>query len=258
MALQLRQIALVARELEPVLQDLTAIFGIERCFIDPGVGVFGLENTLMPVGRNFIEVVAPVQENTAAGRYLDRRQGDGGYMVILHADSKDTQARVIEQAAANKVRIAHEIEHGDWHVVQFHPGDLQASFIDVETDAQNDFQGTWHAAGGDGWQDKVRQDVTVDFTGVELQSPDPLALAELWARVLGSEVERLDQAYGVALNNAILRFVQSRDDRGPGLVGVDVDVKDLQHVLAAARERDCYVNDGQVEVCGVRWYLNQV
>ena len=46
MTLQLRQIALVARELEPVLDDLTAILGINRCFVDPGVGVFGLENTL--------------------------------------------------------------------------------------------------------------------------------------------------------------------------------------------------------------------
>ena len=68
MTIQLRQIALVAAKLEPVLQDLEAVFGLARAHIDPGVAVFGLENTLMPVGRNFFEVVAPVQENTAAGR----------------------------------------------------------------------------------------------------------------------------------------------------------------------------------------------
>ena len=44
-----------------------------------GSAEFGLENTLMPVGRNFLEVVAPIQEGTAAGRYLDRRGGNGGY-----------------------------------------------------------------------------------------------------------------------------------------------------------------------------------
>ena len=65
MTIQLRQICLVARQLEPVIQDLTAILGINRCFVDPGVGVFGLENTLMPIGRNFLEVVAPIEENTA-------------------------------------------------------------------------------------------------------------------------------------------------------------------------------------------------
>ena len=78
MTLQLRQICLVAERLAPVVSDLTEIFGIKPCYVDPGVGVFGLENTLMPIGRNFLEVVAPIQEGTAAGRYLDRRNGDGG------------------------------------------------------------------------------------------------------------------------------------------------------------------------------------
>ena len=73
MSLHLRQIALVARELAPVIDDLSAIFGIKPCFVDPGVKVFGLENTLLAVGRNFLEVVAPIEDNTAGGRYLDRR-----------------------------------------------------------------------------------------------------------------------------------------------------------------------------------------
>ena len=71
MSIQLRQICLVARELEPVLDDLTDILGINRCYVDPAVGAFGLENTLMPIGVNFLEVVAPVEENTAGGLYLD-------------------------------------------------------------------------------------------------------------------------------------------------------------------------------------------
>ncbi len=87
MTIQLRQICLVARELQPVIEDLTQVLGINTCYVDPGVGKFGLENTLMPVGRNFLEVVAPVEENTAGGRYLDRRNGDGGYMVITQADT---------------------------------------------------------------------------------------------------------------------------------------------------------------------------
>ena len=60
MTIQLRQICLVARELKPVIEDLTSILGINACYVDPGVGVFGLENTLMAVGRNFLEVVAPM------------------------------------------------------------------------------------------------------------------------------------------------------------------------------------------------------
>ena len=91
MTIQLRQICLVARDLASVIDDLTHILGINTCFIDPGVGRFGLENTLLPIGRNFLEVVAPIEENTAGGRYLQRRNGDGGYMVICQADNRQNQ-----------------------------------------------------------------------------------------------------------------------------------------------------------------------
>ena len=128
MTLQLRQICLVAAQLAPVISNLTQIFGIKPCYVDPGVGVFGLENTLMPIGRNFLEVVAPIQEGTAAGRYLDRRSGDGGYMVITQADSKAAQQTARQRALDQGVRIAHETERDDWHLIQFHPGDLQAAF----------------------------------------------------------------------------------------------------------------------------------
>ena len=104
MKIQLRQICLVARELEPVIEDLTDVLGINQCYVDPGVGIFGLENALMPVGRNFLEVVAPIQEGTAAGRYLDRRGGNGGYMVITQADSRETQQRVRQNALDNGVQ----------------------------------------------------------------------------------------------------------------------------------------------------------
>ena len=48
MTIQLRQICLVAEQLAPVIDDLTAILGIHSCYVDPGVGKFGLENNLMP------------------------------------------------------------------------------------------------------------------------------------------------------------------------------------------------------------------
>ena len=91
MTIQLRQICLVAEHLAPVIDDLTTILGINSCYVDPGVGIFGLENNLMAVGRNFLEVVAPTQPNTAGGRYLERRGGDGGYMVITKIDTFENQ-----------------------------------------------------------------------------------------------------------------------------------------------------------------------
>lgn len=255
MTIQLRQICLVANQLAPVVEDLTDILGIHPCYVDPGVGVFGLENTLMPIGVNFLEVVAPVQDNTAAGRYLARRQGDGGYMVITQADSYATHADVRQRALDNAVRIAHEHEQGPWKNCQLHPGDMQAAFLEIEADQYNDFGGYWHPVGGTGWEDKVNPSITIDWTGVELQGNDPLELAELWGRVAGLPIERNGSQYVMAFNNAIVRFVEARDGRGPGLSGVDIKVADREHILSRARARGCYVDDGQVTICGTHWYL---
>lgn len=256
MTIQLRQICLVANKLEPVLQDLTAILGINRCYVDPGVGHFGLENTLMPIGRNFLEVVAPIQENTAGGRYLERRHGDGGYMVITQADSRETQLKVRQNALDHGVRVAHESERDGWHLCQLHPGDLIASFLEVESDQHNDFNGFWNPVGGTGWEDKVKQDVTNDFKGVELQSKDPVGLAELWGNVAGLPVERRGAELAMELNNVTLRFVEEEDGRGAGLGGLDITVADRDHVLREAKARDCYVSDDRVDICGTRWYLH--
>ncbi len=48
MRLRLRQIALVAEKLEPVVDDLRSVLGLEVCYRDPGVERFGLENALVP------------------------------------------------------------------------------------------------------------------------------------------------------------------------------------------------------------------
>jgi len=257
MTIQLRQICLVARELEPVIQDLTDILGINRCYVDPGVGNFGLENTLMPIGRNFLEVVAPITEGTAGGRYLERRNGDGGYMVITQADSRDSQLAIRQSALDNGVRVAFESDRGDWNLCQLHPGDMKAAFLEIESDAHNDFNGHWHPVGGLGWEDKVKQDVTVNFIGVELQSNDPVGLAELWGKVAGLPVERRGAELAMEFNNATIRFVEDEDGRGPGLGGLDISVANRDHILSTAKDRGCYISDDRVDICGTRWYLNE-
>lgn len=257
MTIHLRQICLVATKLEPVIEDLTAILGINRCYVDPGVGAFGLENTLLALGRNFLEVVAPIQENTAAGRYLDRRQGDGGYMVITQADSFENQQAARQRALDSGVRVAHESVRDDWNLCQLHPGDLEAAFLELESDQHNDFDGYWMPVGGTGWEDQVKQDITQDFIGVELQAHDPAALAEKWATIIGADFGAVDESIVVPLNNVQLRFVEIKDDRGPGLAGLDIAVNNREQILDQAKQRNCYVNDSQVDICGTRFYLHE-
>lgn len=246
----------MARDLAPVINELETILGISRCYVDPGVAAFGLENTLLPVGRNFLEVVAPTEGGTAGGRYLDRRQGDGGYMVICQADSKENQQIVRSRALERDIRIAMESERASWNICQLHPRDMIAAFLEIDWDSHDDFRGNWEPAGGVGWEDKVKQDWTVDYLGVELQGEDPLALAEIWGAVLDVEPENHGDNYTLSLNNVSLRFVREQDGRGAGLGGVDLKVADRDSILAQARLRNAYVSDDRVDICGTRFYLH--
>ncbi len=255
MTIHLRQICLVARELDSTIDDLEHILGIHRCHIDPGVGKWGLVNTLLPIGRNFLEVVAPVEDNTAAGRYLDRRGGDGGYMVICQADAKETQQAVRQRALDNGVRIAWEADRGGWNICQIHPGDMKAAFFEIDWDESNDVGGNWEPAGGLQWQDKVDRSVTADYAAVELQGPDPAGLAELWGKVADLPVRRDGAVLSMAFDNVDVRFVEAADGRGYGLGGLDLKVADRERILVRARERGAYVADDEVNVCGVRFRL---
>lgn len=255
MAIHLRQICLVAGKLGPVAADLEAVFGTPICHVDPGVGKFGLENFLMAFGTQFIEVVAPLKEGTAAGRYLQRRGGDGGYMVITQVPDKVEQDAIRTNAAANKVRVAYDSDRGDWHLMQLHPGDMRAAFLEVEWDSEADVVGNWHPAGGKDWMDKASIGSAAAVTGVELQSDEPEALAQHWAAVAGLSVEMRDGVPGVALANAVLKFVRATDGRGAGLGAVDVKVSDIAHVLAAAEKRGLRVSDTEVRVAGTRFNL---
>jgi hypothetical protein len=257
MTIQLRQICLVAQDLASVIDNLTHILGINTCFIDPGVGRFGLENTLLPIGRNFLEVVAPIEENTAGGRYLQRRNGDGGYMVICQADNRQNQQVLRQRALDNGVRIAHEADRKTWHICQLHPGDMIASFFEYTWDENEDFNNNWPPAGGLGWTDQVKQDVTIGYLAVELQSPDPVRLAEKWGQVLDTAVNRDGEILSLDLNNSTIRFVEAFDGRGAGLGGIDLLVRNRDSILQAAEKRGCYISDEQVDICGTRFYLKQ-
>src|SRR6266436_5398744 len=91
--LRLRQICLAAPHLEPVISDIAAIMGLSVCYRDGNVAKYGLENALLPVNTILLEVVAPFREGTAAGRFIDKPEGRGGYMAIFCCDDPDEREK---------------------------------------------------------------------------------------------------------------------------------------------------------------------
>lgn len=251
--LRLRQICLVASELAKPVEDLKQIFGLNTCFHDPNVAKYGLENALLPIGSNFLEVVAPFREGTAAGRYLERRHGDGGYMVILQCDdAADRERRMLDL----KVRIANRLDYGTYLGLQLHPKDTGGAILETSTDPRSTAaDGPWHPAGDD-WASAVRTDITTDLIGAELQSGDPGDLAARWARILDTPLQNDAQGNpALVLENAELRFIPADDGRGEGLSGLDIRVADRGYIFREAESRGCDTTDDTVIVCGVRFKL---
>ena len=214
MALRLRQLALVARELEPAVKRLCATLGVDVCYRDPGVGAFGLRNALMAIGDTFLEVVSPMQEGTTAGRLLDRRGGDGGYMVLLQTDALAADRARFERVGA---RVVWEIEIEDIAAVHLHPKDVGAAIVSFDQPTPPD---SWRWAGPE-WRQHRHVERVSAIVGAELQSAEPAALARRWAEVLGRPCRALGgDAHAIELDGAELRFVPDVDGRGPGLAAV--------------------------------------
>ena len=247
MWIRLRQIALVARELRPVIDDLSAVLGTEPCYVDPGVGVFGLENTLVPIGNQFMEVVAPIKEGTAGGRYLERRGGDGGYMVICQTND---HAAVRAQVEKLGVRVAwgfeskHKddlgTEHIEYRCMQLHPRDTSATFFEIDEqcgDRALELDGPWEPAGAN-WQRVKNTEVSQGIVAAELQVDDPQAVATRWGEIASIDVVADANGHpSLALDNATLRFVPITDGRGEGLGAIDVLVSSAEDVRARAQAR---------------------
>src|SRR5436190_14026376 len=129
--MRLRQIALVAEDLERARADITAVLGLGGAFADPGVKAFGLVNAVWPVGDTFLEVVSPKQPGTTAGRLLEKRGGDGGYMAIFQVpDIAEARARL----AATHVRTVwnHDAKDGTVGATHLHPRDIGGAIVSVD------------------------------------------------------------------------------------------------------------------------------
>ena len=247
--IRLRQICLVAPRLEPVIADITGIMGLAVCYRDGNVEKYGLVNALLPVDTILLEVVSPFREGTAAGRFIEKTGGRGGYMAIFCCDDPDARAKA---ANALGVRTANVITHAPYHGVQLHPRDCRAAFIEFNhTDGSDDVLGAYPPAGPD-WQKFIRRDVTVALTGVEMQSPDPAGLAEHWGRIIGVATSRSGGEAELKLPNCSFRFV-----KGPAEImsALEFRVSDVAAVRDAARTKGYAVSGDAFMLGGVNFRL---
>ena len=255
MWLRLRQIALVAPELEPAVDELKSLFGLDVCFRDPGVAHFGLVNALLPLGNQFIEIVAPTRDGTAGGRYLERRGGAGGYMVITQCDDHAPRRKRVAQLG---VRIVNQFETHEFRNMQMHPKDTGGSFFEIDQqlgEGAHDVDGPWEPAGGANW--KAAQTNRSRHADRRRRGSGRRSRAR--RRALGGNRrtagERRRRRRRSKLDNCTIRFVPCTDGRPEGLGGLDIVTRDRAAILATAKARGVPVQGNQVYACGMRFNL---
>ena len=218
---RLRQAVLVAAELEPVASALRAELGLGEPFRDPGVAEFGLRNVVFALGDCFLEVVSPTQPDTAAGRYRDRRGGDGGYMAIFDLEDLDGARARVEQLG---IRVVWQIDLPDISGTHLHPADMQGAIVSLDRSRP---YGTWRW-GGPEWTERTGSGAAGRLAGITVAVSDPAAVAARWAQVLGVPVSS-EERPTLRLDGGEVRLVSVEDDGGRGLVEIAVQLPPELH-----------------------------
>ena len=210
---------LAATELDAVVEELCDFLSVEVCYRDPGVANFGLHNALMAVGDQFLEVVSPFREGTTAGRFLERKGGDAGYMVIFQVPDLASARRRVDAAS---MRVVWEGSVAGIRGIHLHPADIGGAIVSLD---EADPADGWPWAGPD-WREHVRTEAVSGFAAAHVQAAEPSLLAGRWSSVLGIDPVTHAGSPVIGLDDAVVRFDAPTDDRGDGLAGIDLTTAD--------------------------------
>ncbi|MFP6797077.1 MAG: hypothetical protein VB933_08430 [Pseudomonadales bacterium] len=119
--LRLRQICLLARELEWTSSVLSTAFDAPVIFRDPRMAAGGyLTNTHIRLGDSFLETVCPTDlawERSSTQTRLLERSGDCGYMAIAQVPDVSVASQSMAVQGSGRGIVA-----GDWNVCTGSPG----------------------------------------------------------------------------------------------------------------------------------------
>jgi hypothetical protein len=242
---RLRQVALAAHDLAATTDALCAVLGIEIGFRDPGVAVFGLVNAVMPLGDSFLEVVSPTADDAPARRYLARRGGDCGYMVMVQTAAFDADRARVERLGA---RVVWSGTLPDIRGMHLHPKDTGGALLSLDEPVP---ASEWRWAGHD-WRAHPGAGRVGPLRGATIACLRPEAVAERWGALLDLAPRKDERGPRIDLDASFLRFVPAASPAGEGLVAFTVAARDPAAVLSAARARGLATGPASVTVCATR------
>jgi hypothetical protein len=206
----MRQLALIARDLDAATQQVQSTLGLEVAYRDPSVDQFGLRNIVCPLGReDFLEVVSPVVDGTAAARYLASRGHDTAYMVLLECSDPAPVRDAVRQLG---LRVAATLDTDDYLTFHLHPKDCGGVLLSIDWARRG-----WIGAGPD-WRDQVRTDITRGFHSVRIACREAEAVAARWAVLTAGVCADAK----LELDNVEVRFVEAGPNEDVGVQAVEI------------------------------------
>jgi hypothetical protein len=251
--MRLRQVALASRRLDAAVKAFHDAFGLKVAYNDPHIHVYGLKNAVLPAGTGFLEVVEPVREDASAARFLNRRGGEAGYMVILQvADAAAERTR----AVGSGVRVVDDIDTPAYRCAHFHPADFGGVLVsfDQQRTAADYLEpfGDWMPAGPD-WRG-ARTSEVLDLASVTISAADPAALAQRWSRLLDRRLDAADPLR-LPLDHGEIRFEADEPDAATRVSAIALRMTDPEACAQRARAAGLDVSGDGVLIGGVRFKL---
>ena len=221
--MRLRQIAVASYNLNQCERIINKELNINTAYRDEEVEQYGLNNIVCPIGGEFLEVVSPFTTDTTAGRFIDKKKGPAGYMTIFQCADSIERRKFIESKSIRSLNSFENGKYSDFIINQYHPKDLPGALVEIDSVRNTNYKekyADWPPAGKN-WRRQINEEYVEGIVGATIAADNPIELAKLWAEVLNSELVDKQNCPNIILENANIKFVQSKNNY-IDLVGIEI------------------------------------
>ena len=247
--MRLRQLVIATSEMDVLADKICDLFELKKTYSDPELAVFGLENLIIPFGDTFLELVTPVKENTSAERFLKKRGGDGGYMVIVDSNDLEKQRQRLETVGLNIIWYENRKSNGiHGQSLHLHPKQVGGAILSIDNMTP---PSSWLWAGTE-WKKDINQSLVSNLCGVTVCSPKPDSLLSKWEKALGKK--RSTNGTSIDLVGSKINFVMNTQSRSEHVSGFQVNSMNRSHLKKRAASRG-FLTNNNIHLGGVDFLL---